>query len=398
MRIAKLFFMSALMATVCFASTRKPVALWSTPGENEVSALAANHGIVAVSYGNTHGGSPENTIQLYQDLGSWQQIATLTVSDGNAVVYSVALTEGYLVAGTLDPVSGEGAACVFVKPNTGWQNATETAELLPSDPTNPDAFGWSVSAWGPTVVVASPSGVPKTEGVAYIYQQPAAGWVNATQNAELRTSDGHAEVGYSVAISGEVGGDGSEIALGGPYNSPDAVYVFQEPSGGWTDMTQTAILTNSGGQAGDNLGQSVAMSSNVIVAGAPFATINGFPVGELEVYVKPQGGWADTSQPTATLTDPSSDMLGYSVGITQSGGQIVACCGPFPRNRMANEAYLFTGPNGGWVSQGSASFRLKLTQPNDDAFIVAITKGFAVVGGFDHSNTPDVGTYIFKAQ
>jgi hypothetical protein len=398
MKLAKLLFIVALTVTTGFALTRMPLAVWSQPGESSV-VLAANHGIVAVSYANVHGAGATNTIQLYEDLSAWQQIATLTVSDANASVFSVALTANYLVAGTFDAVSDSGAAYVFVKPSAGWQNATETAKLLPSDSADDNAFGSPVAAWGPTIVVGASGGGPTKAGLAYVYEEPAGGWINATQNARLQASDGGTEVGYSVTISGRVGGDGSEIALGAPTSStPGAVYVFQEPSTGWTDMTQTAKLTNGGGKVGDNLGRAVAMSSDVIVAGAPFTTINEVVVGALAVFVKPQGGWADTSQPAAKLTDPSSEILGSSVGITQSGSQIVACCGRAIIHRNANLAYLFNEPNGGWGSEAAAAFKLKLTRPNDQAAAVAITKGFAAVGAFDNSNSPAVGTYIFAAQ
>ena len=41
-----------------------------------------------------------------------------------------------------------------------------------------------------------------------------------------------------------------------------AVYVFTEPSGGWSTATQTAELAASDGAADDNLGWSVAVSGD----------------------------------------------------------------------------------------------------------------------------------------
>ena len=44
--------------------------------------------------------------------------------------------------------------------------------------------------------------------------------------------------------------------------------MFVKPAGGWASATETAKLTASDGAAGDDLGQSVAISGDTIVAGA----------------------------------------------------------------------------------------------------------------------------------
>jgi hypothetical protein len=394
MRIAKLLAVIALLGTMCFAVTRNPIGEWLQPGQDEVVALSAHSGIVAVCYGNVHGQGFTNTIQLYENLGTWRQIATLSVSDTNAGVLSLALTATYLVAGAFDSGSNEGAAFIFAEPANGWQNATETAKLLPSDPVQEGGFGWSVAAYGPTVVVGSPTA---GMGAAYVYQEPAAGWVNATETAKLTTTDGQGEVGYSIAVAGSVGGDGSQVLLGAPTNTPaGAAYVFQEPVGGWIDMTQTAELTDKGAKAGSELGWSVAMANNVAAAGAPGDSPE---PGYVAVFVKPQGGWADSFNPTAVLTDSAGVQIGYSIGITQAGSQIVACCGTSFRHHRVDLAYLFTEATTGWSNEAVASFKLKVPDPeNQTTLDVAITKGFAAVGTFDFANQPSVVTYIFAAQ
>ena len=67
-------------------------------------------------------------------------------------------------------------------------------------------------------------------------------------------------------------------------------------------MTQTAILSASDGVAGDQLGWSVAIDSNTIVAGAPYARVNNTTwAGAVYVFVETTAGWADATQ-TAKLT------------------------------------------------------------------------------------------------
>ena len=65
----------------------------------------------------------------------------------------------------------------------------------------------------------------------------------------------------------------------------------------------------------------MAISGDTVVAGAPFATVNGrFGQGAAYVFVKPASGWASATE-AAKLTasdGAASDQLGNSVAI--SGG------------------------------------------------------------------------------
>jgi hypothetical protein len=104
-----------------------------------------------------------------------------------------------------------------------------------------------------------------------VFVKPPGGWADMTETAKLTASDGAAFdlFGWSVAISGDtvvvgaIFGDGVNSAQG-------SAYVFVKPPGGWTDMTQTAKRTASDGAAGDNFGNSVAISGDTVVVGAIF--------------------------------------------------------------------------------------------------------------------------------
>ena len=74
-----------------------------------------------------------------------------------------------------------------------------------------------------------------------------------------------------------------------------AVYVFVKPTLGWTDVTENAKLTASDGAAADDLGSSLAISSDgsTIVAGAPNAKVSSATnQGAVYIFDKPSGGWA----------------------------------------------------------------------------------------------------------
>jgi hypothetical protein len=135
------------------------------------------------------------------------------------------------------------------------------------------------------------------------------------QSAKLTSGDTGAGLGAgALAISGDT------IAAGAwqyPNGVKDgAVYVFVKPAGGWSDMTKyTARLTNGNGN-GENLGQSVAIDGDTIVAGAHGS-------GYADVFVKSGASWSSTATPTAVLSDSSiSGNTGFGKAVAISGNAI----------------------------------------------------------------------------
>jgi hypothetical protein len=90
-----------------------------------------------------------------------------------------------------------------------------------------------------------------------------------TQTAKLTASDGMEfdELGSAVATSGHTVVAGARFATVGRNFGQGAAYVFVEPASGWVDMAQTAKLTASDGVAGAELGSAVATSGNTVMAG-----------------------------------------------------------------------------------------------------------------------------------
>lgn len=271
------------------------------------------------------------------------QTAELTDSDVLAQSSCDAFGASVAISGTTIVVgrpqygcfSGPGSASVFVKPNGGWTNMTQTAKLTASDAASIDQlgfdFGWSVSVSGNTIVVSAPLASPlgQGQGVIYVFVQPISGWTNMTQTAELFNGDAQHSFGFglSVSISGKtvlVGAAGSGF---GANQNQGAAYVFVEPSGGWANMTSTARLTASNGKSNDYFGHSVAISGNVIVVSALLGPGPPCP-GATYLFVKPATGWQTTSTFAAELRHPSAGTnacYGNSVGIT---GRTVAVGAP----------------------------------------------------------------------
>ena len=143
------------------------------------------------------------------------------------------------------------------------------------------------------------------------------------------------QFGISVAISGEtlvVGAFGEDSASIGVNSTPDegapvsgAAYVFTRRGATWI---QQAYLKASNTGAGDNFGNSVAISGETIVVGAPFEAsastgVNSAPnegapgSGAAYVFTRTGGAtWSQQAYLKASNTG-ANDEFGFSVAISE---------------------------------------------------------------------------------
>ncbi len=126
-----------------------------------------------------------------------------------------------------------GAAYIFKKPAGGWTDMNETAKLSASNGKTNDWFGTSVGISGDTAIAGT-----RKAGAAYIFVRPDGGWSDMTETAQLKPAipSFNSKFGEMVSIHGDYALAG---ALGGNNNSPSAL-LFHKPLGGWTNMNETA--------------------------------------------------------------------------------------------------------------------------------------------------------------
>lgn len=233
----------------------------------------------------------------------------------------------------------------------------QTAELTASDGAAKDFLG-SVAISGNVIVAGAPTHAVEShpnQGAVYVFEEPGSGW---RQTAELTVTPNESfdEIGSSVAISGNT------IVAGafGRDEERGAAYVF-ERSGGGAGWTQVAQLTASDAAIADRLGYSVALSGNTIVAGAPVHKVGKNPAqGAVYVFEEPISGWANHTQ-TAELTvsgGGDDEELGYSVAI--SGKTVVAGAANYRQARGTTKGvvYVFEKPAPGWAPEDSQTAAL----------------------------------------
>ena len=240
----------------------------------------------------------------------------------------------------------QGAVYVFVKPASGWKDLTQTAKLAASDGMAQDEFGNAVSINGDTVVVGAgrvDKGSNIDQGAVYVFVKPASGWQDMTQTAKLTASDGNG--GDHFGISASISGDTLAVGAYRWNFEQGAVYVFVKPAGGWKDMIQTAKLTASDGRPLEHLGFSTSVDQDTVVVGAHLAEVSrNLYQGAVYVFEKPSGGWKNMTQTVklTALDGIAHDEFGSAVSIC---GPSLVVGAPYARigsNQYQGAAYVYT--------------------------------------------------------
>jgi hypothetical protein len=311
-------------------------------------------------------GSGAGAVYVFEKPASgWKdatQTAELTLSEGAGTTAGpVAIDGDTIVVGGGDHKVGthvqQGAAYVFVKPSSGWKNAHESAVLTASDGEAGDVLGTRLAVSGDTVI-ASAVGFGEDQGAAYVFVKPDAGWKDGTETARLTASDAGADDNFGSGL--EL--DGDTLVVGANKHEVDqnvnagAAYVFVKPAAGWAKSVESTELTAPAPAAQDQFGTAVAVSGDVVAVGAPNRTISARKQGAVYVFEEPSAGWAAkprlSQASELTASDPGAgDSLGFGVAIS---GQTVAAGAPL-HDQAAGATYVFTRPGEVWVDTTEAA-------------------------------------------
>jgi hypothetical protein len=360
-------------------------------------ALDGDTAIVGAPMDDDNGPGSGSAYVFVRSGGMWREQAKLLASDGQGLDrfgVSVAVTGDTVIVGADDGGGfGTGSAYVFVRSGGTW---TEQAKLLASDGSPGDAFGFGVAASGDRALVGAwaaedPDRPGFTYGAAYVFERSGTTW---TEQAKLLASDGESSdlFGASVALSGETAVVGAAAVDNNRVQNVGAAYVFVGDGGTWTEE---AKLLASDGTQGDNLGASVTVTGDTVVAGAPRDDEINIHAGSAYVFVRSGNAWTEEAKLLAS--DGSfSDLFGWSVAV--SGDTVVAGApGDDANGFRSGSAYVFVRQESTWTEK----FKLLASDGAvRDAFgeTVAVSGDAAVVGASgDDGDGPDSGsTYVFE--
>ena len=284
----------------------------------------------------------------------WVQVGELAAAGVGTLGASVAVSAD----GSTVVAGANGAAYVFTKGPSGWEDAVQVARLTTSDGAPGDYFGFAarMSEDGTCVAVGATLkqvGANAKAGAVYVFTRPASGWANATETAKLTASDGGAgdQLGQSLALSA----DGTTIVAGaqlsngsetGHVLTAGKAYVFARPATGWASTTETVQLTGPHPTPGDYFAGSLAtdLDASTIVVGAS---------GAVYVFARSSAGVASWTE-TATLTvlaNPDGDLpdyVGDPAAVSRDGSTVVAIGAS--RRMGWTTLCVYVRPASGWVS------------------------------------------------
>jgi hypothetical protein len=269
---------------------------------------------------------------------------------------SVAISYSTAVIGAPNASSGAneiGKVYILYRNEGGTDNWGEVKVLTASDAAEGDEFGYSVSISGNTVLVGSPqadTGGFSNCGQAYIFYRDSGGADNWGEEKILRAGDKADSdlFGQSVSISGDTALVGAPLA-DSEGTDRGHVYVFNKDQGGADNWGQIRVRTASDRNDGDFFGSSVAISGDIALVGAPFAESGGTERGQAYVLYRDQGG-ADNWGQKDILTAPGKYDYNYFGGSVAVSGNVAvigednATSGGVSR---CGRAHIFYKDNGG---------------------------------------------------
>ena len=284
-----------------------------------------------------------------------------------------------------------GAAYVFTRNEPPFWN--QHTKLVASDSNGGDKLGFAVAISGTEVIAGAPkhSAGGLSSGAAYIYEQKEDGtWIETIKLSDGETAS-EDQFGISVAISGN-------FAISGAQQDDDiapnagAAYVFERSGSLWL---QRAKFTANDAKAGDLFGNTVAISDETVIIGAPGVDDAGPEAGAAYVFIYSGDEWV---QQAKLIADDTSmfDHFGTAVSIHQNTA-IIGAHGKDEASVDAGAAYIFVRNGGVWIQQAKLTHQNPV--PGDQfGYAVAVYEDNALIGAHRSDATgPDSGAaYIFN--
>ena len=366
---------------------------------------------------------------LKNNSGTWTVVQKLVAPDraeDDEFGYSVAISGDYAIVGAprktvkvgFDMQAYAGAAYIYRNASGTWKTL---GKLLAEEPKFGDEFGYSVAISENYAIVGAPyddvstnGGVPQSnKGSAQIYKRDSINW-SFDQTITGGFGGNGNRFGWSVGISGNYAIIGEPLnGTTAPVNYAKAgsAYIFFRGSiGTWK---QTQFLNASDKAAGDEFGNSVAISGDYAIVGAMLEDHNASggsnlsKAGSAYIFKRNGSTWTQAKKIVASDRE-ASDMFGVSVSISGDYAMVGAYNEDQDKaggNTLsdAGSAYIFKNTAGNWaqlhkiVASDRGGYNLF-------GYSVAISGDYAIAGAYSESEDEAGGNnlaaagscYVFK--
>ena len=299
-------------------------------------AIQGNMVIVGARFAQVGNSSTAGAAYVFRKYkGAWhfeEKIASPTPGNDDNFGRALAIQGDVLVVTARKEnlgASDVGAAYVFRYRGGRWMYQ---AKLTASNATPGAYFGQSVAIHGDVIAVGARNADPNAAGAIYLFERSWNGWV---ETAKVIPPDGKSDdqFAFTVAMTGDVIAAGARRADLPGAKDAGAAYVF---SLGWDSIDLVAKLTASDAKGGDQFGQSIAIAGDVIAVGANRTAVDGnAKQGAIYLFRRMGSQWIETDKLTAS-DGMADDEFGYS--LSAFGNHIVT--GAHFADSTAGAAYV----------------------------------------------------------
>jgi len=317
-------------------------------------------------------------VAVAQPCDERQDILAPDAAEGGSFGHSVAISGDTAVVGApvQDGPAGRasGAAFVFIRIGGTWM---QQQRLVASDASEEAEFGIDVAMDGDTIVVGAHGNTDfpgTTAGAAYVFVRRGGTWV---EEQKLLPSDSRLgdQFGQDVAVEQDT------IAVSALFNDhgrPGAAYVFERLAGGWSEAQ---ALAGSDARAGEGFGNSLALTDDTLIIGAPGHSHGPPGCGSAYVFVRRGGAWVEEQEIIAADAVPWDD---FGRSVAAEGNLAVIGASQADRRGLTDvgAAYVFRRGGGTWTQE--QSLVPSLAADSDHLGIdVAVESGVVAVGAED---------------
>lgn len=282
-----------------------------------------------------------------------------------------------------------GVVHLYRRTLAGWSS---DGSIEPPDPAFRGFFGWSVAISGNRVVIGEP-GANTRNGRAWVFVRRAPNdWVEIDQLEPATAPAGGEQFGSAVALEGTVAVVGSPAYDAGALTDRGRALVFtgSDIADSWLQVAapEPFILGIRG-----RYGSSVALGGGVLVIGAPGDSQNATQAGSAHLFTGATSVWTHRSRLTAPVPAVEGEF-GDSVAV--SGNAVVV--GAPGGGAATGDAYLFQRPSPAGFFVFSKSLEPSVTNAGAEFGIsVALAGDAAIVGsrGFQGFVSNGGGVYAY---
>ena len=275
--------------------------------------MTSTHIISGAPYADAPGFAEKGKAYIYTyDVNAVVLQGTLQASDGlelDLFGQGVDMHGDLAVVGApgkeVTGIDAAGKAYVFTRTGTTWN---ETSMLTAPDAAASDGFGHQVAIQGDYIAIASPYKTVNgsyNAGKVYVFRKNGSAWNLISQLISPNSSAGE-NFGQHVSISNNVLLVGAPQNLGSITDANGRMYIFQLSG---NTVIYEAMLTASDGLKSDRFGNFGSYYDNTIIVGAPNADIGAASnAGKAYIFRKNSGIWQEEAILANSSREPGAQF------------------------------------------------------------------------------------------